>query len=163
MKRVSTHKVLAWEAPEFFHRPKNLVWLVVVWTAGLFLSVLALWYYQASFFGVISALVPLAGALALTTQGRLKPELIRIVIDNDGLSIKGQAYTWDELKGFWIVYSADARILYLETVRRLLPIVSIQISKADPQAIRERLLEYLPERTDQNEDFSDRLARLLKF
>lgn len=156
-------RTLAWEAPEFYHYERGVGWIASVWAAGIVLSGLVLWYYKLTFFGVLSALVPILAALALTNQARLKPRMMRVVFDQEGLHVNGELYAWGELKGFWMVFTADSQALYVETTRRLFPVVSLQIGKVDPEALRSLLLAHLPEHEDRNEQFSDRLGRFMRF
>ena len=159
----STGQVLAWEAPEFFQHSKGFIWMVIVWLVAFALAALALWSYRLSFSGVLAGIVPLAAALALTTQGRLKPDTVRIALDDAGVTVKGQLYSWSELKSFWLVFSEISQVLYLETTRPLFSVVSIQLAKMDPDTVRTYLLNHLPERSDRAEEFGDRLARIIKF
>ncbi len=154
---------LAWEAPEFYHYERGAGWLVTIWVVAVILAAATVWYYKVTFFGVLSALVPPLAALALTNQSRLKPEIIRVAIDQEGIHLKGQLYAWKELKGFWLVFSADTQALYVETTRRFLPFVSVQLGKVDPEVVRALLLTHLPEHVDRNEQFGDRLGRFMKF
>lgn len=156
-------RVLAWEAPEFTHHQKGFLWMVAVWVVAFGLVAAALWSYHFTFLGILSALVPVAAALALTTQGRLHPETVRIVLDEQGITVKGQLYTWSELKSFWLVFTPLTQTLYFETTRPLLAVVTLQLAKQDPEAVRSALLEHLPERTDRAEEFGDRLSRLIRF
>lgn len=163
MPTATDQRTLAWEAPEFPHEEKGFGWLVAVWLAAFVAAGFAVWYYKLSFLGIVGGLFPIAAALALTTQGRLKPQLVRISIDNQGINRAGHTYQWNELKGFWIVFSPLSQTLYLETTRRLPPIITMQLGKTDPEAVRTALLEHLPELTDQAEALNDRLARMIKF
>lgn len=161
--QAGEQRSLAWEAPEFYHYERGTSWLVTIWLVAIILAAAALWYYKVTFFGVLSALVPPLAALALTNQSRLKPETIRVAIDQEGLHMKGQLYAWKELKSFWLVFSADTQALYVETTRRLLPFVSVQLGKIDPEVVRNLLLTHLPEQADRGEHFGDRLGRFMKF
>lgn len=163
VSQTPDQRSLAWEASEFYHYERGAGWVLSVWLVGVLLTAGIVWYYGLTFFGVLSGLVPLVAALALTNQARLKPATIRVAIDQEGVHMKGQLYAWSELKSFWIVFSPDNQAIYLETTRRLLPIVSAQIGKTDPEAIRTLLLAHLPERTDRAEQFGDRLGRLIRF
>lgn len=156
-------RVVAWEAAEFIERPKGVGWLVGVWVLALVFVGLALWQYQLTFLGIITTLVAIAAALALTTQGRVRPKVVRIVIDADGLIVNGQRYPWQELKSFWLVFTPLNQSFYLETTRRFLPIMPLQIGEMDPEIIRSLLLAHLPERVDRAEELGDRFARMMKF
>lgn len=155
--------VLAWEAPEFIAHERGWQWVVGIWGGALLLGGLAIWGYDLSFVGISSAIVLLLAALALTVQSRVKPKLIRITIEEDGVTIAGRPYPWEDLKGFWLVYESVNQALYIETNRRFLPILSVQLGKSDPEAIRAALLPYLAEQTDRAEEFADRLGRIIKF
>ncbi|MBI4174991.1 hypothetical protein HY523_00050 [Candidatus Berkelbacteria bacterium] len=155
--------IVAWEASEFLHREKGFGWLVIIWVVGILLATGAIIYYHWSLMGIATALVPLAGALALTTQGRIRPKTMRIAIDESGVVMGDQHLVWTELKGFWFHLTAEQQILYLETTRRLLSIVPIQLGKVDPEMVRSIFVQHLPERTDHAEELSDRLARLIRF
>lgn len=163
MSQGASAKVVAWEAAEFVEHPKGAGWVLVVWLVALVFAGLALWQYQLTFLGVITTLVAVTAALALTTQGRVRPKVVRIVIDADGLAVNGQRYLWQELKSFWLVFTPLNQSFYLETTRRFLPIMPLQIGKMDPEIIRSLLLAHLPERVDRAEELGDRFARMMKF
>lgn len=159
----SDQRILAWEAPEFVHHEKGFGWLLSVWLIAIILAGASLWYYQVTFLGVLSVVVILAAALALSTQGRLKPEIIRITIDGQGVTMKGHLYAWGDLKSFWLVFLPTTQALYIETTHRLVPIITILLGKTDPEQVRSLLLDRLPEQSDRAEQFSDRLSRLIRF
>lgn len=163
MAATADQRAIAWEAPEFYHYDRDTRWVVSVWVAGLILAGLALWVYKVTFFGVITGLVPLVAALALTSQSRLRPTIIRLTVDQEGITVNGQSYAWKELKSFWLVFSPVSQAVYVETTRRFMPILTLQLGKTDPELVRSALLAHLPERTDRAEEFGDRLGRMIRF
>lgn len=163
LPQPASQPILAWEAPEYRQFDKGIMWTVTLWSIAPAIAGGIIWYYGVTFFGIVSALVPLAAALALTTQGHIKPQLVRMVIDQRGVTFRGQLFAWSELKGFWLVFHEHNQALYLETTRRLFPVIGIQIGKTDPELIRTTLLKHLPEQANRKEDLSDRLAHLIKF
>lgn len=154
---------LAWEAAEFVTHEKGWSWILYIWAAALALSALTIWLNGLNFTGVLSGAVIVLAALALSVQGRAKPKIIRVNIDQDGILAGGRVYQWEELTGFWIVYEQLNQALYLETKRKFLPVISIQLAKIDPEQVRAILLAHLPEHVDRAEEFSDRLSRIIKF
>ena len=156
-------QIIAWEANEFVHREKGFGWLVLIWLGGFLLAAGAILYYRVTIIGIASALVAVAAALALTTQGRVKPKTLRVGFDGTGAIIGNDVIPWSELKSFWFHVSSTQQVVYLETTRRMFSIVPIQLGNIEPETVRNLLLEHLPEKVDQREELSDRLARLIKF
>lgn len=154
---------LSWEAPEFVTHEKSWSWVLLVWAAALAMAALTVWLNGLNFTGILSGSVLILAALALSVQGRAKPKLLRAAISDEGVTISGRLYPWEELTGFWIIYQEANQALYLETKRRFLSIVSVQLAKADPEQVRSALLAHLPEHADRAEEFSDRLSRMIKF
>lgn len=155
--------VVAWEAPEFIVHAKSGLWYVYLWLGALVLAGGMVYVNGLNFAGITSASVIGLAALTLTVQGRVKPKMIRIAIDNEGVTVGGHAYLWQELTGFWIVYTEENQAVYLETNRRFLSIISLQLGKGDPEVIRTTLIARIPEHQDRAEEFTDRLTRMIKF
>lgn len=156
-------RLLAWEAPEFTQYERGSRWLIVIWVIALVLSSAALWYYHLTFFGIVSAIVPLAAAAALTGQSRVKPQMIRISLTNSGIEYQDEVYAWNQLKSFWFVARPQGLTLMIETLRRVVPFLSIEVINVDPGTIRSFLAAHLPEQFDRTEELGDRLSRFFRF
>lgn len=162
-KQAGAPETLAWESTGYQERKKKPSWHLAVWLIAVVVAAATLWLYQMSFQGITTALVALAAALALTMQGRRAPKATMVRIESLGVVFGEQRLVWDELKGFWLHQHDNHAVLYLETTRRWLSIVRIELSKVDPGAVRAQLLAHLPEYADRTEDLNDRLARLMRF
>jgi hypothetical protein len=73
-------------------------------------------------------------------------------------------YHYRDLATFNIIYEpGEAKTVLIRGKRRLAPLLHMEIGEADPVAIREILLEFLPEDQTMDEPMVDVIARRLGF
>ena len=123
---------IRWNALEFEHKEKTNDWY---WTVGAISLVVSVWRFWAGdyMFGVF---VLLAG-FCLVLLGGHKPNYIDVVIDEDGILIGHNLYLWSNVSGYAMVVSGGKAILLLETNRKIVPIVDLDI----PETVSVDMLE----------------------
>jgi hypothetical protein len=77
----------------------------------------------------------------------------------DGIQLNDTLYLYEHLKSFWIFYDPPYRQdLSLRSRKTLMNYVTIPLGDEDPSHIRDLLVEYIPEK-EQEDPFVDVLAR----
>jgi len=149
--------VVTWQAPDFHLHPRGWTWSFFIVGTGVAAAILFALLAQYT----LAAIVFLAG-LVLVLGSNDQPELLTHTITPRGLLINKWLLSWNDVKSFWMVSAPEGTKLYLETVRRGLPILTLYLGKADPDLVRSALMQYLPEHPTRGEQFTDILSRLLK-
>lgn len=151
--------LFAWEAPEHAHRPKSLRWFV-----ALAVAVTSLVGFYLFFYNFIGALTTaLVGGLLYWIAQR-PPAVVAYRIMVDGVAIGTMLYHFRDLAAFNIVYEPDeTRTVILRSRKHFTPLLHMEIGEADPVAIRDILIEFLPEDQNMQEPLVDILARRLGF
>lgn len=145
----------SWQATEFEFREKGLLWYSL---AGVALAAIVIYGIIVSnwlFPVVIFLILVLVLKHANENPGEINHEIRR-----DGVEIGTHYFPYENLKGFWIAENANK--LYLISTHRLLGIVNFHLDGADIEQVRHTLGGYIPETSHTNEDFFDKVGRILK-
>ena len=156
---MTDKKQISWTAPEFIHYPKSRVWFIGLSALGL--AVIAYFLLQRDFLTAVMFLLLFVSAYYFA---KARPRDITVVLDSRGVKISQTQVPYQRIKTFWIVYSPpETKTLNFETSAYLNRFLTLQLEGEDPVAIRDFLLEYLPEDLDREEQLSDKISRTLKF
>lgn len=156
-KEPNDQTILSWKAPEFLHYKKSHWWFPLQALATVVLVVLFVLTNE-----YIAAIIVVLGAIILYQLAHEEPEVLPVTFTTDGVRFKGHAVRFADLKTFWITETDHVKKLHLQKIERFtLPIV-IPLIKQDVDKIRDFLSHYLPETTDMEEDFADKLNRWLR-
>lgn len=148
-----------WAAEEHTHRPKSPRWYIVLATATTIVAGTLI------FFGNIIGAITMAFVGGITYYvSQKKPATFRYRILVDGVAINNLLYHYRDLAAFNIVYEpGEVKTVLLRSNRTLSPLLHMEIGEADPIAIRDILLEFLPEDQEMNEPIVDIVARRMGF
>ncbi|MGI9118195.1 MAG: hypothetical protein ACR2IQ_01440, partial [Minisyncoccia bacterium] len=131
------------------------------WSVGLVTLVVCVWRFWVAdyMFGIF---VLLAG-VCLILLGGSKPEEIDVVIDEEGAVIGHNQYLWSNVSGYAIVVSGGKPVLLLDTNRKIVPVVDINI----PENVSIDLLDtvvskYVPQK-DLNPSNSKAILKMFGF
>lgn len=149
--------IVSWQAPDFHLHPKSWTWSVFMVAIGATAAILFALFNQY-ILAVIVFLASLVMALGTSDQ----PQILIHTITPRGLLINQWLLSWDDVKSFWVVGAPEGNKLYLQTIKRGLPIVTVYLGESNPEVVRAELLKYLPEHPTRGEQLTDILARLLK-
>jgi len=156
---MSDKKQISWTAPEFIHYPKSPMWFISLGLAGL--AVIAYFLLQRDF---LTAVMFLLLVITVYFFAKAKPRTMEIALDSHGVKISKMQIPYQRIKSFWIVYQPpETKTLNFETAAYLNRFLTLQLENEDPVAIRDFLLEYLPEDLDRTEQLTDKISRTLKF
>jgi hypothetical protein len=157
-KTYSQAQEITWEAPEYMHRPKPLLWYIIfaISTSGLIL-----WgVYQKSPIAVLTYIVMAAVIMFFSLK---KPELVTFRLTNTGIFIGKTEHPYKVIKKFWILYNPpEIKTLNLETSGYINNTISIELGSENPIEIKYFLKQYILEDIDKEEGFAETLARKLK-
>ncbi|HSX24482.1 MAG TPA: hypothetical protein VLG69_00770 [Candidatus Andersenbacteria bacterium] len=149
--------LFSWEAPEHIHQIRNPQWF------GVFAAVIALICVAFVFMGNFIASLTIAmigGYIFVVAQH--KPSLVRYRLLTEGVALGTTLYHYKDLDSFNIIYEpGDVKTVILKSTRRIMPLIHMEIGKADPVAIREVLVQFVREDIRLEEPVIDIWARRL--
>ncbi|MBI3256061.1 MAG: HXXEE domain-containing protein [Candidatus Andersenbacteria bacterium] len=148
-----------WQAEEHTHRPKNSTWFAMF--AAAITIVVGTLVFLGNFMGAVT--MAFVGGLTYYVAQK-KPAIFRYRILVDGIAINNFLYHFRDLAVFNIVYEPGVvKTVLLRSKRTLAPMIHMEIGEADPVAMRDILLEFLPEDQEMTEPIVDIWARRLGF
>lgn len=148
-----------WQALEHTHRPKSALWFVAL-AAGT-TAIAALLVFLGNIIGAIT--IALGGAVLYSIAQR-HPHTMRYRLLVDGVALNDILYHYRDLQRFNIVYQpGHTKTVLLHSKHHLTPLLHMEIGDADPVAIRDILLEFVPEDIHLDEPLVDVLARRVGF
>lgn len=150
--------ILSWIAPETIKHERGMTWKVVM--GGLLLSGI-IWgiFTNALTFSLVLAVFAVAYYLINLEH----PKDLEVKISHIGIKIGTRRYPYSRIKAFWIIYEPPyLKILNLRVSGEIITDLTIQLHDQTPSAVREVLMEKIPEMEGQSEKLSDLLLRLFK-
>lgn len=151
-------KQISWDTPEYILYKKTADWY---WSLGIISTALvgiAIWQQNFLF-----ALIALIGGFAVALYAVRIPRIIHITISIKGVEIDDRVYPYETLSSFWIFYRpGGTKELSLLSEKIFMPRIAIPLGNADPNEIRDLLIEFMPEKV-QEESLTDVIARRLGF
>jgi hypothetical protein len=151
--------LLEWQAPEREDRPKTVRWYITVAATATLVVAGLIWV--GNFLAALS--VGMASALLYYIAQR-QPALLRYRLMVDGVAINNILYHYRDIDAFNIIYRpGEVKTIIFRSKQTLAPLIHMEIGDADPMAIRDILLEFLPENDELEESLVDVLARRFGF
>ena len=147
---------LHWLAPEHEIYERDSRWYLYV---ALVLAAIVAYavYTNSPVMAITFVLIGVVGYIFANKQ----PRIIDFAITHDGVIAGRDLYEFDNVKSFWIFYEpGNIKVVSLHMKNKLMPFVHIPVHDQDPVAIREILLEYIPEEK-QDPSIVDTFERLL--
>ena len=148
---------IEWEAEEFETHARDAKWYIIVSCILLLILAYTIWISH----WILSAVVVMVG-IVLYLSGRLKPRIIKYIIDNQEVKVGDKVFKYNELKTFWFSKADGVTKLNLISTFRLMPVISIRIQGDMKEKIKDVLGKFLPEAQNRGEDWIDRINRFLK-
>lgn len=146
----------SWKAPEFEVYEKSNRWYLI---AGVF--ILAVIAYALFTNGPIMAVTFILLGIVGFIHLQKDPRVITFAITSKGVLADKEMYLYDNIFSFWIFYEPNhMKTISLHTKASMLPYVHIPLGDEDPVALREMLLENIPE-IKQDPSLVDALGRFL--
>jgi hypothetical protein len=153
-------ELLSWEIPEYSKYQRGTVWYIsaVVVTAGLLFYAL----YDHNYLFALIIVMFLIISIFINTGHEAKMDF---VITTMGIGIGEKFYDYEAFHSFSVIYKPqeNLKMLYLEFGSVLRPRASISLTDVNPLAVREILMERIPEDLDRtDEPHTDFFAKKLK-
>ena len=157
---------IAWSAFEYHYHPKTNDWY---WAVGIIaVSVAAT---SVIFGNILFAFFILISAFALCIVAARKPRLLSCEINDRGIVTDASLYPFTTLESFWVEDYAHIRELdnphhvpkvILKSKKLFMPYIILPIEAVEPDAVRDALLEFLPEE-EHMEPLSQKIMERLGF
>lgn len=147
-----------WLAEEFSYYEKSRAWFLV---GGIFFFVIVGYFIIVK--ELITAITFLLLGVTVYLFSLKKPRNIECYITYHGITVDNATYPFTDIDSFWIFYEPpDFKVISLKHKKPYLPHIHIPLGDEDPMEVRQILMELLTE-TEQEEAFSDKMARYLRF
>ena len=153
----TTFEPIRWQAKEYVHHEKNVVWFIIFGCIIVVLIALAIFVLDSISFAV---LVPVMAAALLVYINR-PPRLLDYTIGRKGFHINDQLYSFAEFKGFGIIHDGEEYSVMLIPIKRFRPGIVVYFPEEAGEAIVDALGARLP-MLELSLDLVDRLIRKLR-
>ncbi|MDA1334904.1 MAG: hypothetical protein O2794_02715 [bacterium] len=149
---------ISWEAPEYLDYIKTNDWYWSLLIITIALSVGGV--LTKNFLFVVLVIV---GGFSIAIYGSRKPKIVSISITGRGVQIRDRLFPFETLQSFWIFYRpGELKELSFRSEKTFAGNIRIPLGDTAPTEVRELLLEFLPEKA-QEESLIDTISRYLKF
>lgn len=151
-------KKIEWKAPEYHYHEKDSNWFWVLGIIALALMLAAL--ILESF--LFAALIIISG-FTVAIYGVRRPHNIKFTLDPRGILVGEKLYDYESISHFWIEYTPPNRKeLLIVQKKTFSSVITIMLEDADPELIRDYLLQYLKEEKIE-EPLAISLSRFIRF
>lgn len=157
-KPVPEKNLISWSAPEYIYYEKNTQYFIV---GGIFIVILIVVMIIIKEW--MTAVVIIIAAIAFFIYSQKKPQTLEYVVTNKGIKIGQRFYSYSKLRSFWIVHNPSSDSIHFEPAKRFSLPVIVQLGSQKLDLVQKALENYLPEQKDREEDFVDKISRLIKF
>jgi hypothetical protein len=134
-KEIELNKV-EWVGKEYEFKERSVDWF---WAVGLILLVsvgVSVWFHNFIF----AIFLFVAGGTLILINHK-EPRDVSFVIESKGVTLGGESFYWDKIKGFNILKQENRNKLLLKTAKNFLPIITITIPKEKTGEIESFLLK----------------------
>lgn len=160
---LQEQKIASWVEPVISNPflPKVPLWAKLGTAIGLCLISIAIGIWQQSFSWYLVAAAILSGAFALYTQSRRPASPLEITLSNLVLYVGARSYPLAEISGFWIDTQAGLPLVNIELRRSSLLPISFFYPEPNEAAVRQLLLQVIPEVEARPKTLADSLNHFL--
>lgn len=153
-------KIMEWVTPAYAQTEKSMGWYIMMGLIVLIFVVYGLFFSDENGWIVSVTFLILAGVYYLS---ELRPSpLVQVGISELGIRFGSRFYSYDQIKAFWIINSAEMRKLHLITYKGVSREIDIFIPEdINIALLRDYLRLHIHEEEGRKERFSDQLIRNL--
>jgi uncharacterized membrane protein YobD (UPF0266 family) len=158
---------ISWQIPEYEKHERDKRWYIIAGSIAAFFALISVitpnWFFDKPnvlFLGII-----VIGSMVIYLNDKTEPNMLRIVLADEGIVFGHVFYDYDEIKDFSVLYkpAQDLNHLYVEFKNATKLRLSINLMDQDPVLVRKFLLQYLPEDLERiNRPTSETLVKMLK-
>lgn len=154
---ASSKAPLIWQTYEYVHQEKSSDWYWAV-------SIIAISMATTSilFGNILFAIFLVLAFFMLMVYANRKPNLIKIKLDDRGITEGRAHYHYSTIDSFWVEDRYEDHKLILKSKRKTLPYIIIPIVEISPDDVRDHIRNYLPEE-EHNEPLSKKIMEYLGF
>ncbi len=142
---------LSWTTKEYPHTEKTGDWYWIVGIVTISIATVAIILNN-----LIFAILIIVSSFTLSLFASKKPEIVRVEIDDFGITFGSVNYPYKNLDSFWVETREHAPKILLKSKKVFVPFIIIGIENTDPGLIREKLAKNLPEE-EHTEPFLEKL------
>jgi hypothetical protein len=146
-----------WEASEYIHHEKGVMWFVVLGIITLILGAVAFYFQAWTFLGLIVVMFA-----ALAVYARRPPRTLHYTVSLHGFTIDEKAYQYNEFKAFGVQQDGAFYSIVLIPTKRFMPAVNMFFDEKDGEKIVDILGTHLPMQK-MEPDLLDVVFRKLRF
>lgn len=147
----------SWEASEFVHHHKSMLWYAVMWSAIIALAAIAVWLHLWLEIGVFVLM-----GIAILVYASKAPRTLLYELGPDGIHIDGKLYAYTAFRSFSVSQEPEWHSVDLEPVKRFSPRVVMLYDPEDYDPIVGHLEVHLP-REDREPDMIEKITRAVRF
>lgn len=150
-------ETISWEASEYVHNDKGIMWLVGLGAIGLVFAAIALFFQAWTFFILIVVMTVAMGVFAFR-----KPHILHYTLNNNGVQVGDRTFHYSDFRAFGILEDGAFFTMTLIPVKRFSPAISVYFADEQGEDIVDIVSAHLP-MEHVEPDFIDRLMRRLRF
>lgn len=150
---------ISWQAPEFRHYPKNAAWYVTMGAVCVLVIAFFVIIENDIFAAVCLGLI----AILAVIFSRQVPLKVEIELNSRGIRFGNLSYPYKQVKYFWVVHNEKHKSLNLHTSALMNNVVILELEGQDPEQVRQFLLGHIPEHSETQETFAQKIMHLFKF
>ena len=155
---MDSNKKLEWTALEYEEKERGNDWF---WALGIIVVAgsVASFIYGDFFFGLLLII----GGIMLVTFAIKKPDLVFYELNNKGLKIKNRLFPYENIKSFWVKKDPEKPVLFINSERLFMPIISMNIKINIAEEIRDFMLKAKVPEEEMKEHISEKIMESLGF
>jgi hypothetical protein len=157
--RYSPGNDISWTASEYIAYEKSARWYIALGVTAIIMSVLLYFLTSRS---IISAIVPIVGAVLFAVYGRRPPQELEYQLTNGVLSVGPKVFPLESFRSFGVINEAAFSTILFTPLKRFAPPLSIYYSPEDQDVIVDYLSTYLPIE-EHTQDMIERLMHRIRF
>ena len=147
----------SWEAQEYVRAKRSNGWYIGAAALAILAIAYAIYFRQWFFIGVIV----MVGVLIYILD-RVAPHITKYEVSDAGIKVGDKFNKYDSFKSFWISDKPGERSISFVPTRRIGIALVLQLGDADVDKIRRIVSAHLPEDTNREDTYIDKLGRFLK-
>ena len=151
---VEDAPIVRWQASEYIHREKDVLWYVIFAVVTVALMSLALFFIHSLTFVI---LIPVM-AVALFMYSRRPPRLLTYTLSRQGLHVHDHLYSFTEFKSFTVIHGDDEYSIMLVPTKRF----HLGLSVYFPEESGEAIVDAMAARLPMNEAQIDPIDRVIR-
>jgi len=155
---MDPNKKLEWTALEYEEKERGNDWF---WALGIIVVAgsVASFIYGNFFFGLLLII----GGILLATFAIKKPDLVFYELNNKGLKIRNRLFPYENIKSFWVKKDPEKPVLFINSERLFMPIISMNIKLYIADEIRDFMLKAKVPEEEMKEHVSEKIMDSLGF